>query len=414
MKSILDSSEENFAHTLKLGNSSDFLNNEGYDFLKKVTDKFINKVKDQINIIMVSPSYDSDIPMVETLRNHFKIAALIPKNSTLIRRKYIIEKYETTGIDVVYNINKGDLRDPIVAINFIRTHIPDGEKFIIMDHGGYFAPSSEEICHEFGVDQFLGFTEYTDNGHKKYEKKIRINRPVISTAHSYLKEPSDREAGESVTHALDHVLRDSFGLKAKSIHQLSFGIIGFGRLGKGVAEQLRRRGVSYIKVSDKSHKQLINAPSLGFHVSSTDDICKTCNVIISATGSAALKPHHYSELKNNTLITTVTSPDDELKIDELLDERILVDGREKDLITSYRVSKSGKKIHLLLNGESANTLLRSGIGDPSIFLPIAAQLVANLILVNNHKTLKPFIQPISDVYEEEIAFFWNQCFYGID
>ncbi|AUI85497.1 hypothetical protein BS333_03365 [Vibrio azureus] len=412
MKSILDSNEDNFAQTLKLNNSSDFMNSEGYHFLKKATEPFVKNTKNLVNVIMVAPSYDSDIPMVETLNSQFKIAALIPKNSTIIRRSYIIKKYKDIGIKVASHINKNKLKDSKEAINFINKVIPLGEKFIIMDHGGYFSHSAEIICKEFPDDQFLGFTEYTDNGHKKYTKQDGITRPIISTAHSYLKEPSDREAGESVTHVLDHVLRDCFGLKAKSVSQLSIGVVGFGRLGKGVAEQLRRRGVSNIRVADKSYRQLINAPSLGFHISSIEEICKACNVIISATGSAALKPSHYSLMKNNTLITTVTSPDDELKIDDIIRDKVIVDEKDRDLVTSYTVKSTGKKIHLLLNGESANTLLKSGIGDPSIFLPIAAQLVANLILVNQRDRLGLLIQSIDESYEEEIAKCWNNCFYG--
>ena len=344
------------------------------------------------------------------------VAAIIPKNSSATKYPGIVRYIADKGLPVA-DIDKSSLRDPSRAIDFVR-RVVGKQPFFISDHGGYFAHSANRLCGAFNAaadgPKFLGFTEYTHNGHERYKRHAQdVNRTIISVAELALKSPADREAGETVAHVVDHKLRQATGCKATNNRDLvQVGIIGYGRLGESAAEAFTGMGVKEIWIAEDRVQRLIKAARKELVPRSIDDICQNCNVIISATGNAALKPHHYDMMREDVFLATVTSPDDELDIDALTSEGVLVFESMRDEIATYRIRDTQKHVHLIANGEAANTLCSSGIGDPTLSLPQAAQIVANLYLTRFSDTLKPGLQELPHVLEDRVSFEWLQHFYG--
>jgi len=401
------------------------INKEGYDFFKDVVAEFSNGHKPSANtpvFICVTHAYEGSLPMIHTVANMGEIVALIPKNSTKTQYPHVVDVLKQSGIkvrdDVVKSKSGGEegkthLDNPAEVIKFIKDVVPEGRRFILMDHGGYFAPTLTEIQNEF-QDRLVGVSEFTDNGHKRYEKlAVGVTCPIVSVAHSKLKRPADKEAGEAVAHAIDHVLRHTEGLKAKNPGMLKIGIIGYGRLGSAAAKQLKSRGAEGILVTDTDYINLANAPSSGFIPTTIDDIVEKCDVIISATGAKALKPYHYAKMKDGAYIATVTSPDDELDIERLKEGGTLVADTANHLTATYKIGATGKKVHIIANGESANTLMPAGIGDPTLFLPEAEYLAANIKLRDRPNNFVNGIQEIGKPDKNNIARMWLEHFHGV-
>ena len=400
------------APLLKVKRSSDTLNKRGYNFFKKITNDFLDKDTDRPIIIASVHVYEESLPMIQAISNIGDVVALIPKNSTAKRYPEILDALKKKLLTIQDDLGKCFFMNSVGVVNFLKEVVPEGRRFTIMDHGGYFAPSAYEICDAFSKDQCVGFTEFTDNGHKRYEKYSDIDRTILSVAHSPVKIVADKEAAESIVHAVDHILREKFGMKVNNPNQLQFGVIGYGRIGSNTAKQLRKRGVGNIKTTDINYTALANAPNEGFEVATMENICQTCDVIISATGAGALRPQHYRMLKDGAILATVTSPDDELNIDFLLKNGIIVPVEKSDYVTQYIVSKTGNKLFLIGDGESANTMFSAGTGNATLFLPQAAQIVATIKLNEHSDKFVPGIQNLPYHYENEVARMWLEYFHN--
>lgn len=394
---------------------TDDLNAAGYEFFRDISDLFggeRNVGAERPKIIASCHFYESSIPEILSLHDYADVAALIPKNSSASKYPEIVQFISDRGIKVA-DIDKKILKDPDAAVAFVE-EVTGNRPFYISDHGGYFAHAAKRLCETFDKARFLGFTEYTHNGHVRYQEHAwGIDRPIISVAEMNLKSPADREAGETVAHIVDHKLRQHAGLKVSNTRKfVQIGIIGYGRLGKSAARTLAGRSVKEIWVADEDPSKLVKAAREEFVPKTIEEICQSCNVIISATGNAALKPHHYDMMRKDVFMATVTSPDDEMDKDRLIREGVLVFEKISDDVATYRVRDTDRRIHLIADGESANSLCKSGIGDPTLFLPQAAQIVANLYLEKFHAVARPGLYELPKALGERIELQWLKHFYG--
>jgi len=392
---------------------TDTLNRQAFDFFGNIVEVFGAEanITAKPKIIASVHFYESSIPEVLNIHRYAELKALIPKNSSATKYPDIVQFVVDKGLPVA-DIDKSTLKDPSRAVEFVRETVGEGP-FYISDHGGYFAVAAERLCQEFERSVFYGFTEYTHNGHVKYTEHAKnVDRPIISVAELGLKSPADREAGETVAHIVDHKLRQTTGLKVTNTRDLvQIGIIGYGRLGESAAEALTGRNVKEIWIAEQDVQKLLKAARKELVPKSIEEICRGCNVIISATGNAALKPHHFDMMGNDVFLATVTSPDDELDKDRLLREGVLVFEATQNEITTYKIRGTERRLHLIADGESANSLCKSGIGDPSLYLPQAAQIVANLYLEKFHTVLSPGLQQLPLSLENRVSLEWLKHFH---
>jgi adenosylhomocysteinase len=390
------------------------LNIDAFQFLKKIIEAFSMKEKvrhSNIAFVVVSHSYESVLPMLQSLPSIGEVLAIIPKDSTKIRYYDIIDALKADNFNIIEPINKENFKSSKFTIELLKKLHCDNKKFIILDHGGYFAEVIHSIVDAF-KENLVGIAEFTYNGQKRYETfSNNLSIPIITCARSPLKQPADKEAGESIAHLIDHVLRITWGIKSKTKNKVKIGIIGYGILGGAVAKSLRARGARNILIADNNYLQLLSAVEQRFEISSTECIIKNCNLIVSATSNKGIAPEEYVNMRDGAFIATVTSPDDELDLDHLIDNQILIKTNETPLVTTFHVNNTEKEIHLIAEGNSANTLIRAGIGSPSLFLIEAEYLVSILLLITSLETLKPNLQEVSSDIRSKITSLWLEHFH---
>ena len=206
------------------------------------------------------------------------------------------------------------------AVTKIYEAVAPYEKFVVMDHGGYFA-LSPEIFQQFPPAALIGISEYTINGQQRYISQGLLDRPIMSVAALELKRETDKAIANSIVLVSDFQLRR--GGIMLSDKRNCIGVIGYGNVGSHLVQRLLDLDAQNILVYDIVAQKLANLPARLVAISN-DEICQRCNVIYcAAAGGQALAPRDYAELRENAVIFSVTSPDDEFGLDGLVENRML-------------------------------------------------------------------------------------------
>lgn len=391
------------------------LNIQGYNFLSGVVEDYAGEETkaNKRDVVACFHGYEGSLPEIFVIPQYADPVVMIPKNSSCSKWPDIKERIRAEGFPVEDKIGKSVLYEPEKAVAFLKRRV-NGTPFYIADHGGYFAPAAKAICEAFSHDQFLGFTEFTANGEDRYKRyEEGVDRPILSIARSEIKKIADRSAGLRIAETVGHKFHELSGMSLKGSPGLKVGVIGFGPIGKYVARGFKDMHCENLMVCEIDGFRGANAAQQGFIPAKLDQIVAECDIIQSANGKAALrKPKYWAMMKDNAVIASSTSADDELDLEGLIRDGVLVyEGTNNDVAT-YKVSETGKRVHLIANGEAANTLLRSGIGDPTLFLPQAAQIVANLMVSNRDPKLKPGFQKLHKRIEDQVSERWTQYFHA--
>jgi len=196
----------------------------------------------KIGFIVANHTTQEMIPMLQGLEELGEIISFIPKSSEKdqdaeqkLRAKYHFDDHVT----------KCNLKSPRFATNYIIEKIKnfDGE-VILIDDGGYFAPSLQAISeHPEIKEKLIGVIEGTENGHQKYQRVapfIDRKHTVISKARSPNKRPEDKQVGRSIVKMSDFIM---MGAQTKQIEDMNkIGVIGLGKVGMAAALELSQRG----------------------------------------------------------------------------------------------------------------------------------------------------------------------------
>ncbi|MFE9635324.1 adenosylhomocysteinase [Streptomyces sp. NPDC006463] len=256
--------------------------------------------------------------------------------------------------------------DPEAALTYLETRAA-GMPVVLLDIGGYFAPSLSEICKRFS-GQILGVVEDTENGHQRYAELDKLPCPVITVARSPLKDPEDFLVGQSVVFSTEALLRTQGGILVGR----KAAVIGFGKLGSSIARLMHAKGVQ-VTVYDTDPVRSTQALSQGFAVAaSLEAALKSADVTICATGAKALGHEDFALLKDGSFVATVTSAEDELDLARLPQTHTLTPVGEH--IT--RCASDDRHFYLCNEGNAVNFLHGASVG-PFIFL-VQAEILAGL------------------------------------
>jgi adenosylhomocysteinase len=193
---------------------------------------------------------------------------------------------------------------------------------------------------------------------------------VITVARSPLKLPEDYLVRSSVVFSIEAVLRE----QAEILQTRRACVIGYGRVGSGVADVLRGRGIR-TSVYDLDPVAVANAAARGFDVFATlPSALERSSLIVCATGNKALDARHFRLLRPETVVASVTSSDDELDLTGIDDTHDRFD--HPPHIVEY-VSRSGDQaaFWLINDGNAANFIHGAVIG-PAIQLIEGEKLAA--------------------------------------
>ncbi|WP_432036984.1 adenosylhomocysteinase [Streptomyces cucumeris] len=290
------------------------------------------------------------------------LRAVLPKPKTIdAAARRAIEK--TTPCET---LSRELFEDADTAVEYIESRAA-GEAVVLLDVGGYFAPSLDAICDQFS-GRILGVVEDTENGHKRYADRDKLPCPVVSVARSPLKDPEDFLVGQSVVFSTEALMRT----RGDILHGRPALVIGFGKLGSSIARLLHAKGVQ-VTVHDVDPVRRTQALSQGFTVARDRDVAlHGAGLVLCATGAVSLRGEDFATLRNGAYVATVTSSEDELDLDGLPDVYQRTPNGEH--VTRY--ATTGHYFYLLNRGNAVNFLHGASVG-PFIFL-VQAEILAGI------------------------------------
>ena len=365
------------------------------EFFKKViSNKKQNSSFEKIALIVINhivPTLPPFLNALATMDVNVRVAVVIPKgsyhNSGIFNE--IKKKYE-----IANEVTRDYLAEEDNACEFVKKYIKADEKFLIIDIGGYFAAPLARLCKAF-EEKFVGIVEDTENGHQKYIASLLKSKkenypicPIVSVARCELKETEDYNVGKSIVEGAGIILRTNAHTMLERMKTI--GVIGFGKIGRSIAEHLRQKNVREILVYDKDVIRQMKASSIGFKVVNKDEIFLSADMIFGATGNQSLEGFEFFNLKDNVFIASCTSHDDEFDLTILQSfsgESSSISSTEhssKNLIDKYYLSS--KRINLLYKGDAVN-FVHGAVNGPYIYSVQAGLIVGAIDLITkNFKT----------------------------
>jgi adenosylhomocysteinase len=288
-----------------------------------------------------------------------------PKSYNRPERSVIVEML---GIPVM-RLNRELGADPHRLSEVLSGAGLDEQGLALLDIGGYFARSADALNAELG-GSLVGIMEGTENGAQRYDTSPPATVPVITVARSPLKLPEDYLVGSSVVFSIEAVLRE----QAEILQTRRACVIGYGRVGSGVADVLRGRGIP-TAVYDLDPVAVANAAARGFEVFATlAPALQRSSLVVCATGNKALDAKHFRMVRPDTVVASVTSSDDELDLTGIGDTHDRFD-HSPHIVEYVSRSDNGATFWLINDGNAANFLHGAVIG-PAIQLIEGEKLAA--------------------------------------
>lgn len=168
-----------------------------------------------------------------------------------------------------------------------------------------------------------------------------------------------------------------------TLHGKRVIVVGFGLVGKGVAEVARNYGGAVV-IAEKDPVRAIEARFAGWDVQALEQAISVADVVVTATGAVSvLNKKHFSMLKDGVFLVNVGHHSDEIDVAALLrnpSDEIIPHVKE--------ISLESKKVYLFANGGMAN--LVAGDGDSlNAFDVTLALMIAGVFQITSQQSSSP-------------------------
>lgn len=365
----------------------------------RVTERFFCSVCDEIErfdgrFVLVAHMLSTLPPFLQGLERIGRVAGIVPKPSSIDPS---VLDWTRLNYEVL-DLTRRQTNDPEHVSERLRP-VVGGERFILLDIGGYFALSLGQISKDY-PDQLIGLVEDTENGHQRYMTNPDLPVPCVSVARSLSKRNEDRWVGQSIVYSAETLLREG----GATLDLKKALVVGFGKIGQSIAHTLTRRGLS-VMVWDTDPNQRVYARCENFEVTDKRKALREADLIFCATGNKSLSSGDFRSVKKGSVIFSVTSSDDEFSFEGMEDYR------KEDLGSSMlRMSNNGHLFFLANKGNAVNFLHGAEVR-PFVHLVQAAMLHGVDTLLKSEAPCG-WITPLSKERETSIAEVFERCFFG--
>lgn len=250
---------------------------------------------------------------------------------------------------------------------------------MILDDGGDLTNMVFDKYPEL-VNDIKGISEETTTGVLRLyerEKNGTLSLPAININDSVTKSKFDNKYGcreslvDAIRRATDLMLAGKVAVVA-----------GYGDVGKGSADSLRRAGVRVI-VTEIDPICALQAAMEGYEVKKMDNAVKEADIVVTATGNKNIVvDRHFKTMKHNAVVCNIGHFDNEIDM-AWLNEHY---GHTKDVIKPQvdKYTLDGRDIIVLAEGRLVN--LGCATGHPSFVMSnsFTNQTLAQLELWVNH------------------------------
>jgi adenosylhomocysteinase len=361
-----------------------------YAYFARVAGLFPNT---KVQIVCVTHFVPSARHFLPALTHLGHVALVLPKPKS-VQSEVATEMAQRFAVTPLSREFENDAQ---IAIEALKPVLDRDLPLCLIDVGGYFATILDALLSAF--PEFLGVVEGTENGHIRYERASSIPIPVYSVARSPLKFPENHLVGAGIVFSLETLMR----AHDKILQGIRATVIGYGRIGRGVAQALRGRFVD-VTIRDTDPVALAEAAAQGFQIArNLEQALASARVVICATGNLALAGSDFASLMQDAIVATVTSADDELGLDSLPPSYVATPLDEHLTLYKYR----DRRFYLVNSGNAIN-FLHGAILGPAIHL-IEGEKLACVAAVADRRGSRGLVEIDSET-RRQIAGIWLEHF----
>lgn len=316
-----------------------------------------------------------------------------PYSQRVLVHGYMLDNYPKISVEYLQDLPpKDDILNGI--INNVKINTQSGTLIVIED-GGYIVPFLHRTL-SMETNYCVGAVEQTTKGIRKDEEIEDYIFPILNVAKSEFKDQYEAPlVGRAIVYNIQQLLPNEKFSGEKAL------VIGYGAIGKQVANELRNMGV-IVYVADTSQSKGLAAREAGFQTGTIENLIKDCRIIIGTTGKQSVGEKELEKIKNGAILISASSDQIEIDIDHLKIMAKKAKYHEK-FGTKFIVEKSlsvEETYILLADGFPINFFFASGIPNKAID-PILAQLFIGAVEIAKNQGLKPGIESIMDKVIEE-------------
>jgi adenosylhomocysteinase len=246
-------------------------------------------------------------------------------------------------------------------------------------------------------DSIKGVTEETTTGvHRLYQlsEKGLLPFPAINVNDSVTKSKFDNKYGckESL---VDGIRRGTDVMMAGKVAV----VCGYGDVGKGSAASLQGAGAR-VKVTEIDPICALQAAMDGFEVVQLEDVVKTADIFITATGNKdVIRIDHMREMKDMAIVGNIGHFDNEIQVSALRNLKWNNIKPQVDMIEFPR----GNRMILLSEGRLLN--LGNATGHPSFVMSASFtnQVLGQIELFNNNGEYTNKVYVLPKHLDEKVA-----------
>jgi adenosylhomocysteinase len=359
-----------------------------------------NQIFEPYGIVIVMHFLEDLIPFLDGLIRlgaHPEAISVIVKPYPYSQRakvhEYLIDHYPTISVEYLQDLFPTD-----ELLNDIMKTIKDysrSGKIIVIEDGGYIVPFLHRTLSKV-TNYCVGAVEQTTKGIRKDEEIMDYIFPILNVAKSEFKDQYEAPlVGKAIVYNIQQLLPSEKFSGEKAL------VIGYGAIGKRVANELRNMGV-IVHVADLSQPKIVAARESGFPTETAENLIKDCRIIIGTTGKQSIGEKELEKMKNGAILISASSDQIEIDINHLKIMAKKIKYYEK-FGTKYIVEKSlsiEETYILLADGFPINFFFASGIPNKAID-PILAQLFIGAVEIAKNQGMEAGIQNIMDKLIEE-------------
>jgi adenosylhomocysteinase len=276
--------------------------------------------------------------------------------------------------------------------NILKIHEPD----IVMDDGA----DLHAYIHENARDlKIIGGTEETTTGVirlKAMEREGILKYPVIAVNNALTKYLFDNRYGTGQS-SIDGILRATNILIAGKIAV----VVGYGWVGRGIANRLRGMGARVIIVEVDPIRAL-EAVMDGFDVMPISKAVEIGDIFITATGNInVIDTHHIMKMKNGAILANAGHFNVEINVKGL--KEISRGHKQIRQYVDEYLLPNGKKVYLLAEGRLVNLVAAEGHPSEVMDMSFSNQVLAILYLIRNKGSLQNKVYDVAEDLDREVA-----------
>jgi adenosylhomocysteinase len=220
------------------------------------------------------------------------------------------------------------------------------------------------------IDNIIGGTEETTTGVvrlKALAEKGELKYPIIAVNEAKSKSLFDNPIGTGQS-AIDGVIRATNILLAGK----NVVVIGYGRVGSGIAEKARGLGAK-VTIVEVDPIKALKAAMNGYNVASMSKASLYGDIFITATGDInVIRGEHIEKMKNGAILANAGHFDVEISKPDL--NKISIKKERISSCVERFTLQNGKRIYLLAEGRLVN--LGCAEGHPSEVMDLSFSIQA--------------------------------------